>query len=253
MCVFVSVCFEWAAYQSWSKEHSQQSQAGTHHYEEQKDNQRMLLAHTVVWFIQPVWGLVSLHFTTTSSSVYFRLPCPVKEIPLSPYSLLPHGSWSWEGGKRGGGQCWGMSSFHHRWGAVALFCSSAVVVPVEDPEVRAPKLQLSLRVLLHLPSQVFQAGTAESWGWVWVRGSVRWPEWWQKRTKGRAQHPPLSPPANMLGWKMKRSAGSECSLEWEREKWEGSGGKEEGERAKGEGRKKKKVQQQGKVSKWMKE
>lgn len=145
--VHVCLCMLWIAYQPWSKEHSQQSQAGSHHYEEQKHNERMLLAHTVVGFIKPVRGSFPPFFT--------RYLCPVKKVPLSPHCFLPRRSWSREGWKRGretrrggGGYCWGISSFHYsRRASAVLFCSCAVV-PVGDPGVRTPELQFVLRFFL---------------------------------------------------------------------------------------------------------
>lgn len=207
VCVHVRVCAccEWAAYQSRCKEHSQQSQAGSHHYEQQENNQGMLLAHTVVGLVQPILGPDTLLLSPSSSFIPFiRLPCPVQDILLPPDCLLPHGSWSRKGGRGwrkttgggGCGYCQGIGSFHHRCRAVALFHFPAVAVPVGDHSVRCPNLQCVLWFLLRLVSEVLQADTTESCGWV--RGSVRWPQGWQERTEGRAQHPPLSPPANML-------------------------------------------------------
>lgn len=149
VCVYVCVCppcYEWAAYQSWSKEHSQQCQACSHHYEQQEHYERMLLAHTVVGLIKPIWGPGPNVLTPSSSSISFtKLPCPFEEVALPPYCLLPHGSGSWKGGRgeretgggRGDGHCWDVGSFHHRR-TVAPLHSPAVVVPVEDHAASSP-------------------------------------------------------------------------------------------------------------------
>lgn len=208
VCLCVCVCppcYEWAAYQSWSKEHSQQCQACSHHYEQQEHYERMLLAHTVVGLIKPIWGPgpnVLTPSSSSSSSISFtKLPCPFEEVALSPYCFLPHGSGSWKGGRgeretgggRGDGHCWDVSSFHHRR-TVAPLHSPAVVVPVEDHAASSP--DPPLRFLPHLLFKVLQAETTGSC--VGVRDSLHWPEGWHDSTEGWAQHPPLSPPANML-------------------------------------------------------
>lgn len=152
MCVYVCVCppcYEWAAYQSWSKEHSQQCQACSHHYEQQEHYERMLLAHTVVGLIKPICGPgpnVLTPSSSSSSSISFtKLPCPFEEVALPPYCFLPHGSGSGKGGRgeretgggRGDGHCWDVGSFHHRR-TVAPLHSPAVVVPVEDHAASSP-------------------------------------------------------------------------------------------------------------------
>lgn len=65
----------------------------------------MLLAHTVVGLIQPVfWGPVPLLLTPSAPSFLplSGLPRPVEEVPLPPYCFLPHGPGSREGGRGGG-------------------------------------------------------------------------------------------------------------------------------------------------------
>lgn len=120
-CIYPEM-FVWVAYQSWSKEHSQQSQTGSHHYEQQKHNKRMLLAHTVVGLIKPVRGLIPLVLTLSSSWLIpdSRCPSPVQKVPLPSYCLLPHGSWRRGGGGRTPWGGWGICTFQNRQGALHL-------------------------------------------------------------------------------------------------------------------------------------
>lgn len=80
-------------HQPRGEEDSQQSQAGTHHNEEQKNNKWVLLAHKIVRVIQPVWGPLS-PATHTSSSCYISCcpGAPLQQVAPLTHGLPPHGA-----------------------------------------------------------------------------------------------------------------------------------------------------------------
>lgn len=80
-------------HQPRGEENSQQSQAGTHHNEEQKNNKWVLLAHTIVRIIQPVWGPLFPATHTFSSCYISSCPgAPLQQVAPLTHGLPPHGA-----------------------------------------------------------------------------------------------------------------------------------------------------------------